>query len=80
MLFWAEDPQHYYYAACSLQVGSFLFADDDIRVSLTEINLTPAEFDGYQVAAASALTFCLKELRVSPTNNIALPCPYSAFL
>ena len=53
---------------CFLLLLLLLFfpqADDDSRVSLTEIALTPGEFDGYQVSAGCALTFCLKELRVS---------------
>lgn len=41
------------------------FAGDDSRVSLTEISLTPAEFDSYRIAVDLSLTFCLKELRVS---------------
>ncbi len=37
---------------------------DDVRVSLTEIALVPAEFDRYHITTSSRLTFCLKELRV----------------
>lgn len=37
--------------------------DDNSRVSLTEIFLTPPEFNGYHVSTDASLTFCLKELR-----------------
>lgn len=42
---------------------------DDSRVSLTEISLTPAEFDGYRISFDLSLTFCLKELRVGCRNH-----------
>lgn len=52
----------------------FSCADDDSRVSRTEISLVPSEFDSYQVSADLALTFCLKELRVS---KVCIPSLYS---
>ncbi len=42
-----------------------LFTGDGTRPSLTEICLAPDEFDHYQVGVDAAITFCLKELRVS---------------
>ena len=42
---------------------------EDVRVSLTEVALTPSEFDSYQVSENATLTFCLKELRVKLRSN-----------
>ena len=40
-------------------------ADGSTRVSVTEVSLTPHEFDDYQIGVDVSVTFCLKELRVS---------------
>ena len=39
-------------------------ADGSTRVSVTEVSLTPQEFDDYQIGVDVNVTFCLKELRV----------------
>ncbi len=46
-------------------LNEWMLLVDDMRVSLTEVALTPSEFDTYQVSERASLTFCLKELRVS---------------
>lgn len=45
-------------------ISAFIYIDDSSRVSLIEISLTPEEFDNYQIGVDTAITFCLKELRV----------------
>lgn len=54
---------------CVMLTIVHLFVDGTNRVSLTEISLAPEEFDEYQIGVDTAVTFCLKELRVRPTGQ-----------
>ena len=46
------------------------FCIDSTRVPLTEIFLHPEEFDDYCIGVDTSITFCLKELRVSPFDYL----------
>ena len=54
---------------CVMLTIVLLFTDGANRVSLTEVSLAPEEFDEYQIGVDTAVTFCLKELRVRLTGQ-----------